>query len=231
MLRSPSQWIDSSTRHTVGSDATPPNRSGCWRSTAMSARQSPPSASITANCVNTTPGSCAERRRRVCAIAADNPFVSPTRSANSASSNDPACDATPLPSPVTFTRCAARVPFTFEVPSRSVRLILRQDQFHLAGGPLRGPAPSHGGRYRRVERWRGGSWSAGWFPPRPSWWHWGPPAREPQCPAGLLRFQRPPVEPCVRFSRTRLTDVVHRRHSVFPARAGWAWERQRFRQG
>ena len=83
----------------------------------------------------------------------------------------------------------------------------------------------------RVERWRGGSWSAGWFPPRPSWWHWGPPAREPQCPAGLLRFQRPPVEPCVRFSRTRLTDVVHRRHSVFPARAGWAWERQRFRQG
>ena len=38
-----------------------------------------------------------------------------------------------------------------------------------------------------------------------------PLAREPQCPAGLLRFQRPPVEPCVRFSRTRLTDVVHRR--------------------
>jgi hypothetical protein len=28
-----------------------------------------------------------------------------------------------------------------------------------------------------------------------------------------LRFQLPPVKPCVRFSRTRLTDVVHRRHS------------------
>ena len=83
----------------------------------------------------------------------------------------------------------------------------------------------------RVERWRGGSWSAGWFPPRPSWWRSRPPAREPQCPAGLLRFQRPPVEPCVRFSRTRLTDVVHRRHSVFPASPGWVWGRQRFHQG
>jgi hypothetical protein len=28
--------------------------------------------------------------------------------------------------------------------------------------------------------------------------------------AGRVRFQRPPVEPCVRFSRTRLTDVLHR---------------------
>ncbi len=36
--------------------------------------------------------------------------------------------------------------------------------------------------------------------------------------ASALRFQLPPVNPCMRFSRTRLTDVVHRRHSVFPAR-------------
>lgn len=49
--------------------------------------------------------------------------------------------------------------------------------------------------------------------------------------ARVLRFQPPPVEPCVRFSRTRLTDVVHRRHSAFPARLGRAWVRQRFRQG
>jgi hypothetical protein len=35
------------------------------------------------------------------------------------------------------------------------------------------------------------------------------------------------LEPCVRFSRTRLTDVVHRRHSAVPAR--WlAWEQRRF---
>ena len=32
----------------------------------------------------------------------------------------------------------------------------------------------------------------------------------------LFRFQLPPVKPCMRFSRTRLTDAVHRRHSVFP---------------
>jgi Bifunctional DNA primase/polymerase, N-terminal len=29
------------------------------------------------------------------------------------------------------------------------------------------------------------------------------------CPCGL-RFQPPPVKPCMRFSRTRLTDIVHR---------------------
>ena len=38
--------------------------------------------------------------------------------------------------------------------------------------------------------------------------------------ARALRFQLPPVEPCMRFSRTRLTDVVHRRHSVF-SRQAW----------
>jgi hypothetical protein len=32
--------------------------------------------------------------------------------------------------------------------------------------------------------------------------------------ARVLRFQLPPVEPCVRFSRTRLTDALHRRCSA-----------------
>jgi len=32
--------------------------------------------------------------------------------------------------------------------------------------------------------------------------------------AVAFRFQPPPVEPCVRFSRTRLTDVLHRRCST-----------------
>jgi hypothetical protein len=41
--------------------------------------------------------------------------------------------------------------------------------------------------------------------------------------ARVLRFQSPPVEPCVRFSRTRLTKVVHRQHSTFAARTGKAW--------
>ena len=27
----------------------------------------------------------------------------------------------------------------------------------------------------------------------------------------VFRFQLPPVKPCMRFSRTRLTDAVHRR--------------------
>ena len=30
----------------------------------------------------------------------------------------------------------------------------------------------------------------------------------------VLRLQLPPVDPCMRFSRTRLTDVLHRRCSV-----------------
>jgi hypothetical protein len=29
-------------------------------------------------------------------------------------------------------------------------------------------------------------------------------------------FLPPPIDPCVRFSRTRLADVLHRRHSAFP---------------
>ena len=53
----------------------------------------------------------------------------------------------------------------------------------------------------------------------------------PVAVARSLRFQLPPVEPCMRFSRTRLTDVVHRRHSVFPARPGRVWVRRRSRQG
>jgi hypothetical protein len=47
--------------------------------------------------------------------------------------------------------------------------------------------------------------------------------------AVAFRFQPPPVEPCVRFSRTRLTDALHRRCSVWPARPGEAWERRRSR--
>jgi len=39
------------------------------------------------------------------------------------------------------------------------------------------------------------------------------------------RFLPPPIEPCMRFSLTRLTDVLHRRHSAWPATAGSAVER------
>jgi protein kinase-like protein len=47
--------------------------------------------------------------------------------------------------------------------------------------------------------------------------------------AVAFRFQSPPVEPCVRFSRTRLTDALHRRCSISPARPGGAWVRRRCR--
>jgi hypothetical protein len=40
-----------------------------------------------------------------------------------------------------------------------------------------------------------------------------------------FRFQSPPVEACVRFSRTRLTDALHRRCSISPARPDGAWVR------
>ena len=49
-------------RHAVASEATGPNRSGCWRSTPRSAIVSPPSAFNTARSTATRPGSCAERR-------------------------------------------------------------------------------------------------------------------------------------------------------------------------
>jgi hypothetical protein len=47
----------------------------------------------------------------------------------------------------------------------------------------------------------------------------------------LFRFQLPPVKPCMRFSRTRLTDAVHRRHSASPAKAYAPWVRSRFPSG
>ena len=49
----------------------------------------------------------------------------------------------------------------------------------------------------------------------------------PVAMVSVLRFQLPPVEPCMRFSRTRLTDVLHRRCSAWPARPGWVWVRRR----
>jgi hypothetical protein len=60
-----------------------------------------------------------------------------------------------------------------------------------------------------VGSWRGGS---GWLV--------GPGSVFPNgcatsvAVAGVLRLQLPPVDPCMRFSRTRLTDVLHRRCSA-----------------
>src|SRR5664280_911872 len=103
------------TRNAVESDGTPPNRSAWSRSAPRSARHSPPSESITARSRSTTPGSCAERRSRVAAIASESARVSPTRSATPASSALPAWATWPVPSALTCSlstspsRCTIRV--------------------------------------------------------------------------------------------------------------------------
>src|ERR1035437_1795539 len=81
----------------------------------MSARHSPPSASITARSRSTTPGSCADRRSRVDAIAPDNARVSPTRSATPASNALPACPTRPVPSAVTVSFSTSPSRFTIWV--------------------------------------------------------------------------------------------------------------------
>ena len=60
--RSAASWLTS--RDTTGSDATGPASSGCSRSTAMSARQSPPSATAAARSAMILPGSCTARGAR-----------------------------------------------------------------------------------------------------------------------------------------------------------------------
>ena len=60
--RSAASWLTS--RDTTGSDATGPASPGCSRSTAMSARQSPPSATAAARSATILPGSWTARGAR-----------------------------------------------------------------------------------------------------------------------------------------------------------------------
>jgi hypothetical protein len=95
--------IASMTRKAVAFEATSPNN-GSWSRTARrSARQSPPSASITARSRTTRPGSWRPRRSRIPASPRDSAAVSPTRSAASATSAAPAWLTSPSPSGVTST--------------------------------------------------------------------------------------------------------------------------------
>ena len=66
-----------SVRETVGSDATGPNTAGSARSTATSARQSPPSATATARSSSTLAGSCTAAGLRHGASACDSASSSP----------------------------------------------------------------------------------------------------------------------------------------------------------
>jgi hypothetical protein len=79
-------------RDTVGSEATGPNTPGSARSTAMSARQSPPNASVTARSSTIFAGSWRAFECRLLASAADSCLSSPTVRMVSVSSSPPACD-------------------------------------------------------------------------------------------------------------------------------------------
>jgi len=80
----------STVRETVGSEATRPYRPGSVRSNAMSARQSPPTASVTARSSSTLPGSWAASGLRHGASAADTAASSPIAATVSVSSTPPA---------------------------------------------------------------------------------------------------------------------------------------------
>jgi hypothetical protein len=79
---------------TVGSEATDPNRAGSARSNAMSARQSPPTASASAKSSSTFAGSCTASRSRHGSNPLDSARSSPTLAMVSVSSLVPAWDTT-----------------------------------------------------------------------------------------------------------------------------------------
>jgi hypothetical protein len=99
-------------RDTTGSEATGPNSSGCARSTATSARQSPPSASATTRSVTIFPGSCTARFARHRASPDDRPCARPASRAVCTSSSPPAPDTIPNPSADTVILARRPVVFT-----------------------------------------------------------------------------------------------------------------------
>jgi len=63
--------------------------------------------------------------------AAFTPSTRPENAAVSGSNLTPACDTTPAPSALTWTRRTRRLPFTYEVPSCESKLELRNPKFPL----------------------------------------------------------------------------------------------------
>jgi hypothetical protein len=108
--RSPASWLTS--RDTTGSDATGPASSGCPRSTAMSARQSPPRATAAARSATTLPGSCTARGARHRARPSDRPRPRSVTRIVSHSRTAPAWDTRPRPSADTMTRAPRALLFT-----------------------------------------------------------------------------------------------------------------------
>ena len=104
-------------RDTTGSDATGQASSGWERNTAMSARQSPPSASAMTRSAMIFPGSCTARGARHRASPAVRAPPRPVTRAASASSNAPAWETRPRPSADTVILGRRAVLFTWKVPS------------------------------------------------------------------------------------------------------------------
>jgi hypothetical protein len=111
----PSAANASIVRDTVGSEATGPNTRGSARSTATSARQSPPSARVSARSVITLPGSCRAIGLHHGASAIDSPRPRPAARAASTSTTAPLCDTTPDPFESTWTRGYNPILFTLKV--------------------------------------------------------------------------------------------------------------------
>jgi len=112
----------------VGSEATAPNSSGWARSSAASAKQSPPRAIVTARSNTVLPGSWTVRAARHDRSCRDSPRVKPLSCAVCNSSdapveeiNDSLPDSTRTP--------PQRLRFTYGVPSRLLNMTL--DKSHV----------------------------------------------------------------------------------------------------
>jgi hypothetical protein len=121
-------------RDTTGSDATGPARCGWSRSTAMSARQSPPSASAAARSATILPGSWTARGARHRSSACDRPRPRPVTRIVSHSRTDPAWDTRPFPSDDTATLAVRALFFTWKVPTAGGGQDPRQALFSQAKG-------------------------------------------------------------------------------------------------
>ena len=108
----------------VGSEATAPNTSGWARTTATSARQSPPNAIATARSSTVLPGSWTERVARHGA-----PPTTPCQPADLRRLHQHAAPGSTPTTRARFDPNTERVRFTYGVPFRSQNLTLRQANF------------------------------------------------------------------------------------------------------
>ena len=103
-------------RETTGSEATGPDRPGCERSTAISARQSPPRATATARSAMTFPGSWTARGACHRCSPADSCRSRPVTFRTLVSRTAPDWEMIPVPSADTRIFGRAAVRFTWKVP-------------------------------------------------------------------------------------------------------------------